>query len=448
MEETERESAKVMEKSGNRKRSTSENYRKQFTQEQFMSDGNKVYLYYNQLIEDLELREEEVNVLSTRIKELEPIEEQKTMLEVQVESQELQYKLLEEALLRAENERCDVSLKFKEMNVKFGQQLKVLHFQKNQLQELSLMQQQLISAQHFINDAKSKLQTEKQLRENDQKQLDGFRSQVQKLASEKKHYLEKISKFEKETRQHFMKRKNTEMELRRLQRQLEDFVETREKMEKYEDLLELEAIENLELQKELKRLRRAVWESENLNQNQKDPLENPEDAKTQIESIATIDKKDNWSSAEPPIPKLTHSQSAPPHVRVRSRSLAAELEDCKYNQSPPASPVTDNLQKKRHKQTEDYLLMTARAIKIQYREVDVTFDQLVSMARGLKFWEVYPFFEQTMQTLRLKDQNMKKRNSGDKPSIFGRIKSFFGQEEGLSPTNRNRRSHSFSVSTI
>merc|ERR1719354_1368216 len=76
---------------------------------------------------------------------------------------------------------------------------------------------------------------------------------------------------------------------------------------------------------------------------------------------------------------------------------------------------------------EDYLLMSAQAVKVQYAEVDISAEQLVQIARGVKFWEVHNFMVNAVKSLKMKEDSSR----GPLPFV-SRLKSWFSPEDGHS----------------
>lgn len=253
---------------------------------------------------------------------------------------------------------------------------------------------------------------------------------------------------EKEVRQHLLSVKKAEGESRRLARELAEFETCKIKVGKYEDLLEIQGIENNELHRKIVNLKQQMSEYAH-SLRRRDPTKAPAEQVEQPElgERSNTPEPDEWSKSD-----VTMLPDVEEINLQKIQSLEEELEmhhesdDNDDSKSESSQDFTRRRSRSTSQAAEDYLLMSARAVKIQFPEVDITFEELVNMARGLKFWQVYPFYIQTMKTLKMKEDGMRARGGGNPGSFFTKMKSLFSTENGPQPPQQQRRrAHSLGV---
>jgi len=370
------------------------------TEEIFKEDVSSGYTAYILAVGEAKKLKEENSRMEEKIRELlkEQLESKDVVKIVRSESSQ-QVKGAEEALHRSETARAELTIKLQEKKKEI-EELRI------RLGQVSSLQQQVQSLRIYLNDANAKCTTEATLRGNSQKQLDIMRTKVQTLVKEKKHYLEKISGLQEECKQCNLKTRLAETESRRLKREIEELDFCKIQLGKFQALTEDLSLENLQLQKSLRSLREKFSQARSQLR-----------AYQTEESSASTDKnsENDTDEHEEQLLVTRHGQ-----LRIDPKADPSRSSDSRRKQ-----------ERKRKTPTEDYRLMCARSVKIEYPDVDITFDQLVNMARDLNFWEVYPFYIQTMKSLKMKDAN--ERNGGT-ANLFNKVRSLFGANQGMSPT--------------
>jgi len=58
-----------------------------------------------------------------------------------------------------------------------------------------------------------------------------------------------------------------------------------------------------------------------------------------------------------------------------------------------------------------FLYLTAAAVKLQYSDVDIKTAELIHLGQDMAFWELYPFFESVIKTLKAKDAGVEMKNA-------------------------------------
>lgn len=269
---------------------------------------------------------------------------------------------------------------------------KKLSAREKQVQELS---QQNASLRIFVNEANAKFQTESTLRNRLQNELNKFRTQVQTLAKEKKLNMEKIQRFQEEARQSNLKSRLAENEVRKYSREVSELQSCKIKLEKFEKMIEKLSMENLEMQKRIASLSRTL-------------VNERKQARAMEErgpSGSVADKEDLTVTSRGELRKVSVDPS---------EGLQSAAEDVEAHAAYRPS-------------IEDYLLMSAQAVKVQYAEVDISAEQLVQIARGVKFWEVHNFMVNAVKSLKMKEDSTR----GPLPFV-SRLKSWFSPEDGHS----------------